>query len=29
MRDNLITNEKHGGVVMHWLFVPPVNNQIP
>jgi hypothetical protein len=28
VRGNLITNQKHGGVVLHWLFVPPTNNQI-
>jgi hypothetical protein len=28
VRHNVIKNEKHAGVLMHWLFVPPVNNQI-
>jgi hypothetical protein len=28
IRHNLIKNQKHAGVLMHWLFVPPVNNQI-
>jgi spore coat protein A len=28
VRDNLITNEKHGGVVVGWLFTPSINSQI-
>ena len=28
IRGNLIKNEKHAGVLMHWLFTPPVNNQV-
>jgi len=28
IRDNLIANEKHNGVLMHWLFTPPMNNQV-
>ena len=28
LRDNVIANEKHAGVLLNWLFVPPVNNQI-
>jgi hypothetical protein len=28
VRHNLIANEKHAGVLMHWFFTPPVNNQI-
>jgi hypothetical protein len=28
IRDNLIVNEKHTGVILHWLFTPPLNNQI-
>ena len=28
VRDNLITNQKHAGVLLQWLFTPPVNNQI-
>jgi hypothetical protein len=28
VRDNLIKNEKHAGVLMHWFFTPPVNNQV-
>ena len=28
VRDNLIRNEKHTGVLVHWLFTPPNGNQI-
>jgi hypothetical protein len=28
IRGNLIKNQKHSGVLMHWLFTPPVNNQV-
>jgi hypothetical protein len=28
VRHNLITNQKHVGVLLNWLFVPPVNNQV-
>jgi hypothetical protein len=28
VRDNVITNQKHQGVLLTWLFTPPVNNQI-
>ena len=28
VRHNLIKNQKHSGVLMHWLFTPPVGNQI-
>jgi FtsP/CotA-like multicopper oxidase with cupredoxin domain len=28
LRANLIKNQKHAGVLMHWLFTPPVNNQV-
>ncbi|MGB8649222.1 MAG: right-handed parallel beta-helix repeat-containing protein [Mycobacteriales bacterium] len=28
VRHNLIANEKHSGVLMHWLFTPPVGNQV-
>jgi hypothetical protein len=28
VRDNLIVNEKHTGVVLHWLFFPPMQNQV-
>jgi hypothetical protein len=28
VRDNLIKNEMHGGVVAHWLFTPAINNQV-
>jgi hypothetical protein len=28
IRDNVIRNEIHSGVLMHWLFVPPVGNQV-
>ena len=28
VRHNLIVNQKHAGVLMHWFFMPPVNNQV-
>jgi hypothetical protein len=28
IRGNLIKNESHAGVILHWLFTPPINNQI-
>jgi len=28
VRHNIITNQKHAGVLLQWLFVPPVNNQV-
>ncbi|HET6817327.1 MAG TPA: multicopper oxidase domain-containing protein [Mycobacteriales bacterium] len=28
IRDNLIKNEMHDGVILHWLFAPPMNNQV-
>ena len=28
VRHNIITNHKHVGVLLQWLFVPPVNNQV-
>ena len=28
IRDNLIVNQKHQGVQTHWLFTPPINNQV-
>ncbi len=28
VRNNLITNQKHTGVLVNWLFTPPMNNQI-
>jgi hypothetical protein len=28
IRNNIIANEKHQGVVINWLFTPPVNNQV-
>jgi hypothetical protein len=28
VRDNVIANQKHQGVLLTWLFTPPVNNQI-
>ena len=28
IRGNLIKNEMHDGVIVHWLFAPPMNNQI-
>ncbi len=28
VRDNLFEHEKHNGVLQHWLFTPPMNNQI-
>lgn len=28
VRGNLIKNQMHGGVIAHWLFTPPVNNQV-
>jgi hypothetical protein len=28
IRGNLIKNQKHSGVLMHWLFTPPVGNQV-
>ena len=28
IRGNLITNQKHNGVGLFWLFTPPMNNQI-
>ena len=28
IRGNLIVNEKHNGVVLHWLFAPPIDNQV-
>ena len=28
LRSNLIKNQKHAGVLMHWLFTPPVGNQV-
>ncbi|MDT7544951.1 MAG: hypothetical protein QOE99_1061 [Actinomycetota bacterium] len=28
VRHNLITNQKHVGVLVNWLFTPPVNNQV-
>jgi FtsP/CotA-like multicopper oxidase with cupredoxin domain len=28
IRNNLITNQKHNGVGLFWLFTPPLNNQI-
>jgi hypothetical protein len=28
VRHNIITNHKHSGVLLQWLFVPPVNNQV-
>jgi hypothetical protein len=28
IRDNLITNQKHNGVILHWLYTPPINNQV-
>jgi FtsP/CotA-like multicopper oxidase with cupredoxin domain/plastocyanin len=28
VRGNLITNQKHNGVGLFWLFTPPMNNQI-
>jgi hypothetical protein len=28
IRGNLIKNQKHSGVLMHWLFTPPVSNQV-
>ena len=28
VRGNLIKNESHDGVLLHWLFTPPINNQV-
>jgi len=28
IRGNLIKNQMHSGVLMHWLFTPPYNNQV-
>jgi hypothetical protein len=28
IRHNVIANEKHNGVLTHWLITPPVNNQV-
>ena len=28
VRHNVITNHKHVGVMINWLFTPPVNNQV-
>lgn len=28
IRNNLIANQKHAGVLTHWLFTPPINNQV-
>jgi spore coat protein A len=28
IRGNLIKNEKHDGVILHWLFTPPIDDQI-
>jgi hypothetical protein len=28
VRHNVIANQKHAGVLLQWLFVPPVNNQV-
>jgi len=28
VRHNVIANQKHDGVLLQWLFTPPVNNQI-
>ncbi len=28
VRHNLIKNQKHAGVLMHWFFTPPVSNQV-
>jgi hypothetical protein len=28
IRGNLIKNQMHSGVLMHWLFTPPVGNQV-
>jgi spore coat protein A, manganese oxidase len=28
VRGNLVKNQMHDGVVLHWLFTPPMNNQV-
>ncbi len=28
VRNNVIANQKHSGVLLNWLFTPPVNNQV-
>jgi len=28
IRGNLIKNESHAGVILHWLFAPPIDNQV-
>jgi hypothetical protein len=28
IRGNLVKNEMHDGVILHWLFAPPINNQV-
>jgi spore coat protein A, manganese oxidase len=28
VRGNLVTNQKHNGIGLFWLFTPPINNQI-
>jgi hypothetical protein len=28
IRNNRISNEKHAGVILHWLFAPPTDNQV-
>ncbi|HEU5035340.1 MAG TPA: right-handed parallel beta-helix repeat-containing protein [Mycobacteriales bacterium] len=28
IRGNLIVNESHAGVILHWLYTPPMNNQV-